>query len=299
MAATFPPVAYVVDGLICADGLTLLGGKRKHGKSWLCLQIAQSTAAGAVCLDRQATQGPVLYLALEDGAPRLQQRLRKQQAPGNLPICYEFAARPLNAGGMGDLAAMIDEHHPLLVIIDTLAAAKTGKVRENDAGDMADILNALRRLAQAKHVGILVVVHHGKGSSGDVGDDVRGSSAVAAAADITLGLYRTEDGALLKAEGRDIEEMEMRVQFDAAQTWSWQVLGDARQMARQEAEQAIREALQNGPLTTKGLADELGKSRQAVQQTLKRLAAEGRVVKSTEERNGAMVPRWALPGGAA
>jgi hypothetical protein len=43
----FPPVCYVVDGYI-AEGLTILAGKAKIGKSWLALNFAIAVAAGGI-----------------------------------------------------------------------------------------------------------------------------------------------------------------------------------------------------------------------------------------------------------
>src|SRR3712207_9499544 len=45
MAKDLPPVSYVVPGFI-AEGLTLLAGKSKIGKSWLILGTAIAVASG-------------------------------------------------------------------------------------------------------------------------------------------------------------------------------------------------------------------------------------------------------------
>ncbi len=45
MAKDLPPVRYVVPGII-AEGLTLLAGKSKIGKSWLILGTAIAVACG-------------------------------------------------------------------------------------------------------------------------------------------------------------------------------------------------------------------------------------------------------------
>jgi hypothetical protein len=77
--AEFPPPRFVVDGLL-GDGLTVLGGKPKGGKSWLALLLAWAIAAGESVDGRTVWQGEVLYLALEDTQRRLQSRLRKLHA---------------------------------------------------------------------------------------------------------------------------------------------------------------------------------------------------------------------------
>ena len=46
-ALVFPPIAWVVPSLI-PDGLTLLAGKPKLGKSWLMLDISVTVGRGAL-----------------------------------------------------------------------------------------------------------------------------------------------------------------------------------------------------------------------------------------------------------
>lgn len=150
----------------------------------------------------------MLYLALEDGPRRLQRRLVLQRTGEEplrgLPLSFIMEFPPLDAGGLAVLEREISAARPALVILDTLAAAKTGRLDENAAGPMADLANGLRHLAQVHDTTILVVAHHGKGSYADPGHDLRGSSALAAAADVNLGLYKTETGHSLRGEGRDL-----------------------------------------------------------------------------------------------
>ncbi len=291
LTASFAALEMVVHGLVVAGGLTILGGKPKGGKSWLVLQMAQAVAAGVRVLGLETRQGAVLYLCLEDGERRLQERLWKQGAPDDLPIHYVFEVKPLNTlEGKTDLEELIAQHHPVLVIIDTIAAAKTGKLDENEAGGMADLYNWLRRLGQREQAGILVVAHHKKGAGGDVGDDMRGSSAVPGAADINLGLYKTDSGSVLKSEGRDIGEEELRLKFDVLARYSWQLVGDARKLAKTEAEQAVLDVLAKiEPADTAALARAMSKARQTVAATVKRMVSDGLVAETTEKRGNATV----------
>lgn len=67
----FQPVRWVVPDVI-PEGLTIIAGKPKLGKSWLVLDIALAAAQGGWTLgDRHCIQGDVLYAALEDGERRL------------------------------------------------------------------------------------------------------------------------------------------------------------------------------------------------------------------------------------
>lgn len=292
MAAEFPKQQWIVDGLIPDEGLTLLGAKKKRGKTYLGTQFAVGVATGAPVLGRATIKGPVVYYALEDGPRRIQERLQKQGAEGDLPITWVYRCTPLDVGGMAELESTIAIAKPSLLVIDTLAAAKSGRTDENDAGDMADLANHLRELAQDAHLAILLIVHHGKSTGGDAGDDVRGSSAIAAAADLNLGLYKTDTGHILKGEGRDIEPFELRVEFDAARSWAWQLLGDHNQLAKEEAEDEVLETLAALEEADAGrIAKEIGKSRIAAQGTLRRLANTGRVTRRSDKPGGRILYR--------
>jgi hypothetical protein len=278
----FAPQPWIVEGLVPDGALTIMAGKKKLGKSWLALQMSQAVASGTTFLGRATTQGPVLYLALEDGPRRLNLRIKKQGGPSDLPITYITTLDPLNRNGKAQLAMLIDRLAPKLVIIDTLAAAKSGKVEENDAGDMADLFNPLRKMAQDLNVGILVVAHHGKTQRGDPGDDVRGSSALGAAADMIIGLYREGDRTSLRTLGRDVEEGDFCIVFDPIDG-TWSVPTDARRLARTEAEAGALTAVESlGEADADSVAAHIGKDRSTVQTTLKRLRDEERLGHRTE-----------------
>jgi RecA-family ATPase len=55
------------------EGLTIIAGKPKIGKSWLALDICIAISAGRYCLgERKPVEGDVLYAAMEDNPRRLQ-----------------------------------------------------------------------------------------------------------------------------------------------------------------------------------------------------------------------------------
>ena len=68
------PVPFVVEGLL-TQGLHLLAGAPKIGKSWLALWLCLCVAKGNPVWKFPVTQGDVLYLCLEDNRSRIQKRL--------------------------------------------------------------------------------------------------------------------------------------------------------------------------------------------------------------------------------
>ena len=77
MKLEFPPPQWLVEGLL-PEGLTVLSGAPKIGKSWLSLQIALSITTASPLFGRApASEKNVLLLALEDNERRLQERISK------------------------------------------------------------------------------------------------------------------------------------------------------------------------------------------------------------------------------
>jgi predicted ATP-dependent serine protease len=74
LSAEIPETKYAFPGLI-PQGLTILAGKPKMGKSWFCLNLAASIAYGFDFLDQTPGKREVLYFALEDSPTRIKQRL--------------------------------------------------------------------------------------------------------------------------------------------------------------------------------------------------------------------------------
>jgi RecA-family ATPase len=76
MAFEFPEARWAVPGII-PEGVTLLAGKPKQGKSWASLGISIAVATGGEALGKvRVERGEVLYLALEDNPRRLQSASR-------------------------------------------------------------------------------------------------------------------------------------------------------------------------------------------------------------------------------
>ena len=71
---TYEPTPFLVDELI-PEGLHILAGAPKIGKSWLALWLCLCVAQGQTLWNFTTTQGEVLYLSLEDSFQRIQTRL--------------------------------------------------------------------------------------------------------------------------------------------------------------------------------------------------------------------------------
>ena len=86
------PPNFVVDTLI-SQGLHILAGSPKVGKSWLALWLAVTVAKGEPVWNMTTKQGTTLYLCLEDSVLRIQNRLFEitEDAPDSVYFCTECA----------------------------------------------------------------------------------------------------------------------------------------------------------------------------------------------------------------
>jgi len=294
MTAAFPEPRWAVPGLI-AEGVTLLAGPPKVGKSWLSLGLGLTVAAGGRALDMIGVQaGPVLYLALEDTPRRLQQRmgvlLQGQPAPSNLTLAT--GCPPLTQGGDTAIAAWLDTHrNARLVVIDVFAKIRGNSPPGASAYD-ADYAAVTRVKRLADHYGVaIVLVHHvRKAGSDDFLAEVSGTNGLAGAADTTLVLKRArgQADAVLHATGRDIDETEYALHFHA-NAGAWQLLdGPVQEHTLGDTRGAILRHLrqQEQPQPPKAVAEAIGMAYDTVKRTCLRMAADGQLTSDTGGRYG-------------
>lgn len=233
MTVTLPDPVVIVDGLIL-EGLNLLAGRPKSGKSWAALNIGMAVADGGTALGGlKATAGDVLYLALEDNRRRLKRRLTKmlgdmQEAPERLDFRCQW--HRLDKGGFAHIREWLTGHPGAkLIIIDTLAKVRAGRKGNGNVYDEDyEALAGLQGLAMEFHVAFLIVHHTRKADAEDVFDTVSGSLAITGAADtiVVLKRQRGTDSATLHVTGRDIEDKELVLKW-IGQSGLWQLEGDA------------------------------------------------------------------------
>lgn len=287
-AMMFTPIKYVVPEIF-VEGLTLLAGKPKVGKSWLLLHAAIAVARGGFTLgDLHCIEGDVLYCALEDNERRLQSRITKligisQNWPARLFYYCELPR--LTEGGLAAIREWIQSKpHPRLVIIDTLAMVRSARKREetNYESDYMAVLE-LRQLANEFGIAIVLVHHLRKADSDDAYDTVSGTLGLTGAPDSILVLKRDSNGTIvLHGRGRDLIEIEKAMAFDA-QTCLWRIAGDADAVRRSRERNAVLKAIQeaNEPIGPNDVAAATGMKATNVRYLLGKLVEEGLLEKAT------------------
>ncbi|MBE6655109.1 MAG: AAA family ATPase [Ruminococcaceae bacterium] len=120
MATPYAPKNFIVADML-PEGLPLLCGPSKIGKSWFVLQLCLCVALGRMFLGHNIISSDVLYLALEDTFARVKDRVARltEECPTNL----RFAVQAGSLGG--ELEEQLLNHKTQypdtkLVVIDTL-----------------------------------------------------------------------------------------------------------------------------------------------------------------------------------
>ena len=280
-AKTFPPLKVLVDPVI-TEGVTILAGREKIGKSWLLLDVAiavcEGTAAAGCWL---ADQHDVLVLALEDGEKRLQRRLQKlignEPWPENL---YLKTEAPRLDDGLDKFLKTWTEraNNPGLVIIDTLQLIRPIRRDQRYADDTAD-LKALKVIADDLDVAIVLIHHLRKAAAdGDAFDMISGSTGLAAGADATIVVQRhpSNEGFELYMRGRDVPEQEIALTFDNdACRWSATNKPADVVFRSDERGEILRAIEQLGEGKPSEVADLTEKPSTAVRKTMTRMRVNG------------------------
>ncbi|MBZ4321465.1 AAA family ATPase [Streptomyces huiliensis] len=294
MAAEFPEPRWAVPGII-SEGVNLLAGPPKVGKSWLSLGLALSVAAGGQAMDTVPVEGgPVLYLALEDTPRRLQTRMRKilggEPAPAALTLAT--SCPPLPQGGNEAIAQWVERNPDArMVIVDVFAKMRGPSAPGTSAYD-ADYAAVGHAKRIADHYGIaMVLVHHvRKAGSDDFLAEVSGTNGLAGAADATLVLKRSRGQAdgVLHVTGRDVDEAEYALRF-YAEAGAWQLLeGPAAAHTIGDTRATVLRYVRDNPgAKPKQIAEGTGLDPALVRQTCSRMAND---VQLMRDAGGYAVP---------
>ena len=283
MRREFPEPRWIIPDIL-TEGLAILAGKPKTGKSWMALNLAVATSAGgralgSFCVDK----GAALYLALEDTPRRLKSRLQQvlggNSPPDGLHFMNEWPR--IDEGALPLLTKWLKEHpETRFVILDTLAKlwpkpnGKDGSAYHADY----DTVSAIKTIADLHQIAILCVTHLRKSPTEDPLEQISGSMGISGSADTLLVLQRSRGkaDANLLITGRDIEEQELALRFDPVMG-TWHHLGGADEYRRSQEQGKLVDILKDTeePLSPAEIAEMLGSKRNSVQFLLGKLARDG------------------------
>jgi len=217
---TLPEVLWTVNQLIL-QGLTVIAGQSKVGKSWFLLQMGICISSGTRFLGRyRCQQQDVLYVALEDNKRRMRDRLlRLGKASTRLFLDTSNFITPQTLPAVLDAMPTVQT-----VIIDTLGRyLEQEGVDSNSYHEQTKAVGALHSLAKERGISIIICTHTRKntGQNSDFADDVIGSKATIAVADTILKISRArfENSGKLEITGRDVNERTIEIAHD--ESWLW------------------------------------------------------------------------------
>lgn len=209
----------LIEGLL-PQGLNILCGASKMGKSWLVLWLCMQIAKGEPVWERESTKAQSLYLCLEDTYDRIQKRMHRLTDDPHRGLRFSRLC-----GRIGDgLEEQIDDalsRHPAtrLIIIDTLQ-----KVRRNVSGSINAYshdyseLSKLKAIADTRGICILLIHHIRKQADDrDPMNEVSGSTGITGTVDTIYVLKkdnRFSEQATLYVSGRDVEQQELSLKFE-------------------------------------------------------------------------------------
>ena len=226
MGAQFAELWQPVEGII-TEGLTLLVGGSKLGKSWICMDMAYCVATGTPYWGHKTSKCPVLYLALEDSQRRLQSRNTKlQHMVQNVPgLEYAISCKTMDNGFEQQISRWLEKHGGrCLVIVDVLQRIRGANRRIDGDAYQADYRNIGNIKAIADRFGAaFVAIHHtSKGKNADPFSNISGSTGIMGVADtvIMITRERKEQTAEVDITGRDVYGDTFTICIDDNMHWN-------------------------------------------------------------------------------
>lgn len=295
-AKSLPPLEWAVPRFL-PQGCAMLAGAPKLGKSWLMLNLCFAISEGEMAFNFLPTiPGDCLYLALEDGESRLQGRARVLLPESGWPerAWYEVKWPRIDEGGKEALEAWLGQHPGArLVVIDTFVLFKPLDVGKSSkdiyAADYAAV-RAVKAIADAYGVCILLVTHLNKSQHEDWVNGMTGSTGLSGSADTLLNLARPEgrrdvedrDEAVMKLTGRDVQEQDWALHRDGG--W-WTIEGNASELQERKTAHEVVHFMQmlwedgHREVTSATLRTVSNKTKQSLNSALARAYRAGMVEK--------------------
>jgi KaiC/GvpD/RAD55 family RecA-like ATPase len=194
---TAPPC--IVEGLIPREGLTLVWGPPKCGKTFWCFDLVAHIALGRSYCGREVEQGPVVYIACE-GEHGVRTRAvafrQARMSEGEDPPFYLMTTR---LDLVIEIEALIEAVHAQLahedrgavvIVIDTLNRSLHGSESKDE--DMSAYVQAADRLRDEFRCSV-ILIHH----CGVAGDRPRGHTSLTGAIDVQIAVQKDADGTVL------------------------------------------------------------------------------------------------------
>ena len=217
------------------QGLCILGGAPKIGKSWMVLDWCVRIAKGEPIWGMETERGTTLYLCLEDTLQRVQRRLCCITEDAPAEMYFANAAGTLTDDLEEQILSFLREYpDTVLIVIDTFQMVRGSNGEPSYGGDYQDI-QKLKRIADSQRVTILLVHHLRKQGDRDPINKLSGTTGISGAVDAVYVLdkkERAQNAALLIVTGRDVEYRELELRF-SKERCVWDLVSDSLEAPEQ------------------------------------------------------------------
>lgn len=193
------PPPWLIRDVLRQGSLAFLVGQSRLGKTWLALEIARCVASGRPFFGHSSEATPVCAVLLESPDWAVLERLDATGHGEWLSSVHQETPSSLGRSTIDvrmsherhELIAWVNEVQAGLLILDPFTYFHSHN--ENDAQEMKQVLSALDEIRLETGAALLILHHERKGKAdvrpgSDELDVMRGSSALAGAADVVLRL---------------------------------------------------------------------------------------------------------------
>ena len=192
--------AYLVRGIIPREGLVVIWGPPKCGKSFWTFDLVMHIALGWEYRSRRVQRGTVVYVACEGerGLGARAEAFRRQRLPedGSVSGFHLLATRlDLVADGrelVDNIRTQLGADLPAAVVIDTLNRSIAGS--ESSDEDMGNYVKAADAIREAFRCAVLIIHHCGLDDNRP-----RGHTSLRGAADAEISVRRDGSGLVTAA----------------------------------------------------------------------------------------------------
>jgi RecA-family ATPase len=269
-----------------AEGVTLVCGRPKMGKTTLLRQLAMAVNTAGQFFSAACTRVPVVFLSLEEGERIMRKKFKsgcaRPEALRGIRLEFEW---PQGLAGVKQLRELLQEMlgagEPALVIVDSLTRFRIPPSERGNA--FTEDYNTVKLLAdlckEFPGLAVLVLHHTTKATPDDPVSAISGTYGLTAAADNFLILLKQGQQYRLHAGGRlwegDASDFELR-----REDGGWSLIGEWDGTAPQgltPKQQAVLAALKDGAKTNKTLGEITGQSPSALAHLLGAMSDRGLV----------------------
>lgn len=237
-----PPIEWLVDKILPV-GLAMLGAPSKYYKSYMALDLCIRICNGSKFLGFNCTKHACLYLDLESTKRRPRSRLNQilgdQRKPDNLYIITgDDEPGRINDGLEEQINYQLSEHPEIKFIVIDVFQMVRQQAKRNQSGYDRDYedFKVLKKIADSNNVGLMLIHHTRKMvDPTDPFNNLSGSVGVMGALDCAMVISkdkRNDKEATLHITGRDMESMELKIQFNR-KTFQWECIGTAEDVEKQ------------------------------------------------------------------